>query len=561
MGPTSVGPTSLGVLLDVIEEPLLLVRSDGIVLDANAAMARQLDTVRQALRGRRLADLLLSRWDNAAAYLRRAGGSRQSTVGVLTFRRAGGRSFDCRCHGNLVQPADGSAPAVLSLRCRERSAALSPFLELNRRLDALRSEITRRRQAEADLQHLNQELEQRVIREVAAREQAQARLAQAQRMEALGQLAAGIAHDFNNVLQAVSGGLALIQRRADNGDMVRQFSRMAMDAAERGAAITGRLLAFARRGELRAAPTDIHALLAALQEMLVPVLGAAITLRINSAPDLASLNVDRDQLETTLVNLVINARDAMAGGGTVTIEAGPEAVAAANPGGLEQGTYIRLTVADTGTGMDAATLARAAEPFFTTKPLGKGTGLGLAMARGFAQQSGGDLAIESTPGTGTKVTMWLPQPPDGGVGAGSVQGEGSLPAEVVRTARVLLVDDDPLVRAVLAGQLEDQGYRIIQASDGLAALAWLDKGEPIDLLITDFAMPGMNGLALLKAVRQRRDTLPALVLTGFADAAVQLAINDAEGKITALLRKPVRSDKLTEHAALLLERGRALAIG
>jgi CheY-like chemotaxis protein len=157
--------------------------------------------------------------------------------------------------------------------------------------------------------------------------------------------------------------------------------------------------------------------------------------------------------------------------------------------------------------------------------------------------------------------MWLPQPPDGGVGAGSVQGEGSLPAEVVRTARVLLVDDDPLVRAVLAGQLEDQGYRIIQASDGLAALAWLDKGEPIDLLITDFAMPGMNGLALLKAVRQRRDTLPALVLTGFADAAVQLAIDDAEGKITALLRKPVRSDKLTEHAALLLERGRALAIG
>jgi signal transduction histidine kinase/ActR/RegA family two-component response regulator len=558
VAPLEFGP--LGVLLDVIEEPLLLVRSDGTVLDANAAMARQLDTVRQALPGRRLADLLLSPWDKAAAYLQRAGGSRQSTVGVLTFRRAGGRSFGCRCHGNLVQPADESTRAILSLRCRVRSEALSPFLKLNRRLDALRSEITRRRQAEADLQHLDQELEQRVTREVATREQAQARLAQVQRMEALGQLAAGIAHDFNNILQAVSGGLALIQRRADNGDMVRRFSRMAMDAAERGAAITGRLLAFARRGELRAAPTDIRELLAALQEMLIPVLGAAITLRINSAPDLAWLNIDRGQLETALVNVVINARDAMAGGGTVTIEAVPDAMAAANPGGLEPGNYIRLSVADTGTGMDATRLARAAEPFFTTKPVGKGTGLGLAMARGFAQQSGGDLAIESAPGVGTKVTMWFPQPRDGIVGAGSVQNEGQLP-EPVRTSRVLLVDDDPLVREVLAGQLEDQGYRIIQASDGLAALAWLDKGEPIDLLITDFAMPGMNGLALLKAVRQRRNTLPALVLTGFADAAVQLAIDGAEGTITALLRKPVRSDELTGSAASLLERGRALAIG
>jgi signal transduction histidine kinase len=544
-------PPHLAVLLDVIEEPLLLVRSDGIVLQANAPMARQLRILRPALPGRHLADLLLSPWDKAAAYLRRAAGSRQSTLGALTFRHASGSSFECRCYANLVQPPEHRAPAVLSLRCRKRSEALSPFLDLNRRLDALRSEITRRRQAETDLQQLNQELERRVAQEVAAREQAQARLAQAQRMEALGQLAAGIAHDFNNVLQAVSGGLALIQRRADNGDMVRQFSRMAMDAADRGAAITGRLLAFARRGELRAEPTCVGDLLAALQEMLVPVLGAAITLRIDSPPELPALHVDRGQLETTVVNLVINARDAMAAGGAVTIEAVPEAVvdAVGHPGGLEPGAYIRLAIVDSGTGMDAATLARAAEPFFTTKPVGKGTGLGLAMARGFAQQSGGGFAIESTPGVGTKVTMWFPQATEAIFSARSAPDEGGS----ARTSRILLVDDDALVREVLAGQLEDQGYHIVQASDGLAALAWLDQGEEIDLLITDFAMPGMNGLALLKAVRQRRETLPALVLTGFADAAIQLAVEETKGTITALLRKPVRSGELAERAASLLE--------
>jgi len=232
----------------------------------------------------------------------------------------------------------------------------------------------------------------RLAEEAHERELAEARLAQAQRMEALGQLAGGIAHDFNNVLQAITGGLSLIQRRSGDPEVVKQLARMAGDAAQRGASITGRLLTFARRGALRAEPVPPLPMLEGLHEMLAHMLGAGIVMRVAADQDLPTLLADKGQLETVLVNLAVNARDAMPDGGTLLLAASLEMVLdKAHPARLLPGGYLRLAVSDTGTGMDAATLARASEPFFTTKPLGQGTGLGLAMARGFAHQSAAAL--------------------------------------------------------------------------------------------------------------------------------------------------------------------------
>ena len=387
---------------------------------------------------------------------------------------------------------------------------------------------------------------------LAERDQAMGRMAQAQRMEALGQLASGIAHDFNNVLQAVIGGLGLIQRRSGDAEAVRQLAGMAADAAQRGTSITGRLLAFARQGALQAQPVSPLPLLESLREMLAHTLGVGIAMRIAADQTLPALLADKDQLETVLVNLAVNARDAMPDGGTLLLAAAPEAVLdTAHPAGLAPGGYLRLSVSDTGMGMDAATLARASEPFFTTKPLGQGTGLGLAMARGFAQQSGGAIAIGSAPGQGTTVTLWFPEAA-GVLVASEPALPGSTASSVPASARVLVVDDDTMVREVLAGEMEGRGYHVTQAGDGLEALAQLDEGASVDLLISDFAMPGMNGLILIQEARRRRPELSALLLTGYADDGVRLTVEDVAAGNTALLRKPVSGASLADHAAALL---------
>jgi signal transduction histidine kinase len=243
------------------------------------------------------------------------------------------------------------------------------------------------------------------------RETALERLAHAQRLEAIGRLAGGVAHDFNNVLQAVLGGASLLALRPDDGATARRVSAMITAACERGMAISRRLLAFARRGGLRSEAIAIASMLAGMEELLAHTLGGALTVRSSAALDLPDVRADRAQLETVLLNLAINARDAMEStGGELRLAADAEAVATGteHPAGLAPGDYVRLRVSDTGSGMDEATLARATEPFFTTKPEGRGTGLGLAMARGFAEQSGGALAIQSAPGRGTTVTLWLP---------------------------------------------------------------------------------------------------------------------------------------------------------
>ena len=413
-------------------------------------------------------------------------------------------------------------------------------------------DITESRENESALRRLSEGLEQQVQQEIAAREATQARLVQAEKLTALGQLAGGIAHDFNNILQAVSGGASLIGKHADEPAKVRRFGTMVEAAAQRGASITRRLLGFARRGELRAEAIPIPALLDGLHEVLTHTLGAAYAIRIDAGTGLPPVLADRGQLETVLVNLATNARDAMPLGGAITISATLETVRGTlHPAGLASGTYGRLTVKDTGTGMDRATLARVMEPFFTTKGPDKGTGLGLAMARGFAEQSGGALAIGSELGLGTTVTLWLPVTDATATTASEPEYRG--PERPSKQPRVLLVDDEALVREILAEQLGDGGYDVVQADSGEAALALLDAGRAIDLIVTDLSMPGMNGVLLLHAAHVRRPRLPAILLTGYTSDAAGLAVGGAISGSFSLLRKPVSGAQLTDRVATLLE--------
>ena len=428
---------------------------------------------------------------------------------------------------------------------------------------AVSSDITQAKQAEAELRRLTTDLEARVREEVAAREAAQLRAAHAERLQALGQLAGGIAHDFNNVLQAVAGAAALIERRPDDAAGVRRLARLAIAASERGASITGRLLAFGRRADLRAEALDAAGLLHGLHEMLARTLGGGIEVQVSLEGDLPPLLADKGQLETVLVNLATNARDAMPAGGRLVLAAVPETVSAgpaSHPAGLAPGRYVRLSVADTGTGMDPATLARATEPFFTTKPPGAGTGLGLAMAKGIAEQSGGGLTIESRPGWGTTVTLWLPAAASGGP---AVAADETAPGagQAAKPSRVLLVDDEDLVREVVAQFLREAGFDVLEAANGLEALALLDAGEPLDLLVTDMSMPEVDGLAVIRAAQARREGLPAVLLTGYASDESLLAdgvrrfLPAAQaGQRSRADRLPARRTKITNKSFLVFSK-------
>ncbi len=437
---------------------------------------------------------------------------------------------------------------------------------------ALGRELRRRHDAEDRLLAFNRELEARVQREVAARDEARTRLVAGQRMEALGQLAGGIAHDINNVLQVVSSANQALARQCAPASDGRRLSGMIAAAAERGAAVTRRLLVFARQGELRAEPVDVVALVSGLRELLVHTLGGTLAIELRAGPDLAPVLADRVELETVLVNLATNARDAMAEtGGTLSIEvrclepqAGtgrgrqpPGGGRERHPDGRNQAApgaagWVCIAVADTGCGMDPALRARVVEPFFTTKPVGKGTGLGLSMANGFAEQSGGWLEIDSRPGEGTTVTLWLPR--DGTAPAVS-PAPSSPPRHVAvpgpeQLARVLLVDNDPVVRELLAAELAELGYEVCQAGDAGSALGMMDR--PPDVLVTDFSMPGMDGLALIREAHRRHPDLPAILVTGHAGDSASLARSGAFAADCTLLHKPLRTSRLAERIAAAL---------
>ncbi|HZF74823.1 MAG TPA: PAS domain-containing protein [Acetobacteraceae bacterium] len=430
---------------------------------------------------------------------------------------------------------------------------------------AVIEDVTDRKRAEAVLARDKAELERLAEERGRALADTEARLAQASKMEALGRLAGGIAHDFNNVLQAVQGGIALATKRIrrDADDAVR-FLDLASDATRRGATVTGRLLAFARRGELSAGPVEPGPLLEGLAQILRHTLGPAVNLRVEAHPLAGALLADAGQLEAVLVNLANNARDALPGGaGSVMLRAEPavvDSLSSSVPEALAQGEYVRLSVIDDGVGMAPEVLARVTEPFFTTKGRGKGTGLGLSMARGFAEQSGGAFTIESAPGRGTTVSLWLPRSLAGSAAARREAAAPPAPAEGFPAA-ILLVDDERGVRETVAAALADQRHTVTQAENGAAALARLDEGALVDVLVTDLAMPGgMDGLALIREARRRRPGLPAVLITGHAGDAGRVALREAAGNGPfALVRKPASADALEAEVMTLLAAARDAA--
>jgi PAS domain S-box-containing protein len=343
-------------------------------------------------------------------------------------------------------------------------------------------------------------------------------LFQAQKIEALGQLTGGVAHDFNNLLTAVLGSLELVRRQITDERQLGLIDN-AIKGASRGISLTQRMLSFARKQELELQPVAVDVLVAEMGDLLQRSLGPLIRIETDFPADLVMAAADPNQLETAVLNLAVNARDAMPEGGTLRIQAENEKIGRSHRSGLPEGDYVRLSVADTGGGMDGKTLAQATEPFFTTKGVGKGTGLGLSMVHGMAEQLGGRLALDSRLGKGTTVEIWLPA-----AGSAAETKPAMLPvepkAEVELTARpltVLAVDDDALVLMNTTALLEDLGHKVIEASSAREALAILEGDDAVDLLITDHAMPQMTGAQLIAEVGQRWPNLPLILATGYAD--------------------------------------------
>ena len=364
-------------------------------------------------------------------------------------------------------------------------------------------------------------------------------LVQAQKMDAIGKLTGGIAHDFNNLLAAVIGGLSLLERRAKLESEEQRILGMTKRAAEQGTELVRRLLAFARRQTLEPRPIDPQALREAVSDLLAHTLGGLVHIdwRIeNGAWDVLA---DRAQLELALVNLIINARDAMPDGGTIIVSAQNRQAEADDETGLDSGDYVRMTVADTGSGISPADLEKVMDPFFTTKAVGKGSGLGLSMVYGFARQSNGAFRIESTLGSGTRAELWLPRAPEG---AAKEKAPASVKKrrKLNRKLNILLVDDHAHVRSTTAAVLGDFGHKVVEAADGTDALRVLREDCGFDLLITDYAMPHLSGTDLLRAAQDICPEVPALIVTGYAESD---AIRDRP-KHVEILQKPFTPEAL-----------------
>jgi signal transduction histidine kinase/CheY-like chemotaxis protein len=383
-----------------------------------------------------------------------------------------------------------------------------------------------------------------VLPEIAADQTAaRARMAQARRLDALGSLASGIAHDFNNVLQGIATDAALLSYASGDAEEGRQAIARIREAARRGSEITGRLLVFTDRGDLHPAPFDPAALVDRLHDVLHRMVPANIDVIVEALPGLPPVMADRGHFETAIVSLAANARDAMPDGGQLMFTAASDHVAEINDMGLTPGAYVRFTVADTGEGMDAATLARAAEPFFSARDPGWGIGLGVSMANGFAEHSGGAFSIESTPDGGTAAHLWLPVADTADI---ERHDGGAQPDEKGVHGRILLVEDEPMVRMAVAAHLRSHGHTVTPVANGAEALIWLDKGNGLDMIIADYLMPGIHGIAVIGEAQQRRPGLPAILLTGRTEP-------DCDGPGFRLLRKPVAPRQLSDTIAGMLE--------
>lgn len=355
-------------------------------------------------------------------------------------------------------------------------------------------------------------------------EKAREQLAQSQKMEAIGQLTGGIAHDFNNLLMSVQSGLELLRTRVPDDERTRRILDTTVAGVTRGARLTQRLLAFARRQELSPTAVDIAALVHGLADLVHPMLGSSITVTSSLPFALPPAMVDANQLELALLNLVLNARDATHERGRIEIVATSAKYAPGNMLALLPGSYVGVAVRDRGHGMSSEALARATEPFFTTKGVGKGTGLGLSMVHGLAEQSGGRLVLESVQGRGTTATIWLPVASDAPSRRSRDSDALTTGAAPAPQLRILFVDDDPLVRVTVAALLGEMGHSVVSADSAFQALARLEEGTRYDVLLTDYAMPGMTGAELIPRVRERVPQLPAVLASGYAQNAIDPAL-------------------------------------
>ncbi len=465
-------------------------------------------------------------------------------------------SISARAVINMPLTEEGGLVALLYLNHETARAWPDDEMAFIRDVAERTRSATERRRAERHLATLAASLERQVEERTSALMEAESALRQSQKMEAVGQLTGGIAHDFNNLLTGITGSLDMIGKRLAEGRIsdTDRFITAAQGAARRAASLTHRLLAFSRRQTLDPRPTDIRKLTSGMEELIQRTMGPDITVESVHAAGLWPTLVDPGQLENALLNLCINARDAMPGGGTVTIESGNrwlDARAAAERE-LEPGQYVSLCVSDTGGGMPPEIIARAFEPFFTTKPIGHGTGLGLSMIYGFVKQSGGQVRIYSEPGEGTMVCLYLPRHL-GGAEDGDEVAAFADPPRTTQAETVLIVDDEPTVRMLTSEVLSELGYTTIEADDGRSGLAVLQSNRRIDLLITDVGLPGgMNGRQVADAARLARPGLKVLFITGYAENAVLSHGHLDPGM--QILTKPFAMDELGRRVGAILRK-------
>jgi signal transduction histidine kinase/CheY-like chemotaxis protein len=416
------------------------------------------------------------------------------------------------------------------------SSTLHAAVRARHRQYEVRTLLEARERAAEQLQRRVDEATAELRQQMAERARMEDVLRQAQKMEAIGQLTGGVAHDFNNLLMVITAGLDMIERNRE-AERLPAFIEGMRNAAQRGASLTRQLLAFARRQPLKPEPVDLASHVDGMRELLDRSLGANVGLLTDLAPDLWPVAVDPAELELVLLNLAFNARDAMPGGGTITV------LGQNLPGKAGAGDFVQLTVADTGTGMPPDVAAHAFEPFFTTKEIGKGSGLGLAQAYGFARQSGGTLRIDSEVGRGTRIVLTLPRSHEVPLAAGNGTDIGTrAPAsEESGAGYVLLVEDDDEVARLVSEMLSQLGYQVMRTASASGALGALANGRPIDIVFTDIMMPGeMDGVGLAREVRARRPDLPVLLTSGHSG----IAHREIEANGLKVLAKPYRLDDL-----------------
>ncbi|MGI4796364.1 MAG: ATP-binding protein [Janthinobacterium lividum] len=484
------------VLIEQIQEGAVTLGMDGTILYGNGCLAGMLGLPQERVVGQLLRSFIFS--EDWSAFDRMLDDARIMVA---------------RCELSLLVGSHVRVPVYMSLSLLHSEDGVML-------LCGVLTDLTEQKQRLRELAGANA----RLIEEIAERERVEDALRQSQKMEAVGQLTGGLAHDFNNLLTGITGSLELLQTRVVQGRIkeIDRYVDAAQGAAKRAAALTHRLLAFSRRQTLDPKPTDVNRLVAGMKELVHHTVGPGVSVEPVAGVDLWTTLIDPSQLENALLNLCINARDAMPAGGKLVIKTDNRCLdqRAAQERELPAGEYVVLSVSDNGTGMPPDVIARAFDPFFTTKPIGMGTGLGLSMIFGFARQSGGQARIYSEVGQGTTVCLYLPRHLSVAVDVG-VAAELYEAPRAAHDETVLVIDDEPVVRMLVAEVLEDCGYTAIKAADGVAGLQVLRSDVRIDLLVTDVGLPGgMNGRQVADAARVARPDLKVLFITGYAENTV-----------------------------------------